>query len=203
MCQVVDNSRDAHSGKIVTSGISTLSGTYYDVNSREMQVDDAKTPWKTKQRASKFAQTNALTLLDTDSPLSGLTGWSWVPSIPERSGGEFGIPYIDSADAYPRTVYYNDLLKQQCAEFVVAGHHIWSESEGLGVDSIYIAAKNKSGTQHHLSGNWIVDGFVQNINRVGHEDNQTQWTTTLKCHRIHHNATARETGMITAADSPI
>ena len=184
-----DNSRDTWRGKIVTSGISTLSGAYHDrivhwPKKDKVYIDEAQTGGKYTQ--SSLAK-EAYTQPSTNNPLSQAIGWTRAHSLPELAAGEMGMKYDAYIDGYARSEYYRDAPYLQRASFKVLGHHIWSESIGLGYDTIDIVWRTQKDQLHFMHGTWIVDGFRHIISRRG-------WVTILHCHRLYANASGQKVG---------
>jgi hypothetical protein len=69
------------------------------------------------------------------------------------------------------------------------GHHIWSGSEGLGADTIFItlSSSTEGAPPYFVAGNWIVYGF-SHIYRPG------TWVTDLYCYRLDNDAEAVKVG---------
>jgi hypothetical protein len=185
-----DNAHDTRSGKIVTSGISTLSGAYHDrivhsENKDVVYIDENSTNKKYVQRSKPK---EGYTLPDTNEPLKEGVGWTRAHSLPELSAGEMGLKYEDYIDGYARGEYYRGAKNLQRAKFKILGHHIWSESIGLGYDTINIMWRTQKMKPHFMHGVWIVDGFKHIITSSG-------WETILYCHRLHHNAKGKKIGI--------
>lgn len=191
-----DNGRDLWRGKIVTGGISTLSGAYHDrivhwADKDVVYVDEAQTRNKYVQLAKPK---EALNQPSTDRPLIETIGWTRFPALPEPSAGEIGMRYEDFVDGYARGAYYRDTPHLQRVAFTMMGHHIWSESIGLGYDTINVMWRTQRHQPHHLHGIWIVDGFKHILSQNG-------WRTILFCHRMHANARGMKVGRYAASSA--
>lgn len=185
-----DSGRDLWRGKIVTSGISTLSGAYHDrivhwPVKDVVYVDEARTGNKYVQLVKQPKE--AYTQPSTDEPLKEAIGWTRAHSLPELAAGEMGLKYEDYIDGYARGEYYRDTVHLQRVAFTILGHHIWSESIGLGYDTINIMWRTPKHNPHHMHGVWIVDGFKHVLSTKG-------WETTLYCHRLYFNAQGKRVG---------
>jgi len=184
-----DNTWDTWRGKLVTSGTSVLSGAYHDRIVHEKSrdyvfVDNEHTRTKIVQESTPK---QAYRLPSTEEPLKDPIGWTRAISVPEFSAGEIGLRYQDYIDGYAMGQYYRDYPKLEQIALTVTGHHIWSESEGLGSDSIDIVFMTQKRQPHFLQGNWIVEGFKQVVTRKG-------WETILYCYRTHQNAKGHKVG---------
>jgi len=193
---VGDNTCDARRGKIVTSGISTLSGAYHDrivhwKNKDVVYVDEKQTGNKFRQKPT---EKGSYTQPSTDEPLKEAIGWTRAHSLPEPAAGEIGMKYEDYIDGYARGEYYRDSVHLERVEFKVLGHHIWSESIGLGSDTIDIMWRTPRMQPHYLHGVWIVDGFKHVIAKEG-------WHTYLYCHRMYANAVGKKVGKFEKLDA--
>ena len=187
---VADNSCDTWRGKIVTSGISTLSGAYHDrvvhwPKKDVVFIDENRTRGKYTQTALTLKE--GYTQPDTDKPLEQAIGWTRAHSLPELSAGEMGLKYEDYIDGYARSEYYRGSPCLMRANFRVTGHYIWSESIGLGYDTIDIIWRTQRDQLHFLHGTWIVNGFKHIVTSAG-------WDTILYCQRTYANATGQKVG---------
>lgn len=185
-----DNALQLVRHKVVTSGISSVSGAWFDrINpgpEKVVYVGDVHTPNKYKPITSAK---NAFTRPEPESdPLQKSVGWTSVPSIPELSAGEMGLKYDEYLDGIARNWYSKlDTSLMKC-RFRIVGHHIWAGTEGLGVDTIDIIMHNaKDGSPHFLKGNWIVYGYH-------HQMTSSKWFTDLYCYRLDFDASARGVG---------
>lgn len=173
--------------KLVTSGISSISGDYFDKltpdDGKKVIIGDSETSNKLKPRTNVK---NAFTKPGDDfKPKDKSVGYTSVMSIPEFSAGELGIKYSDYIDGRARNFYLNSINKLMQARFRVNGHHIWSGSVGLGVDTINVEMTTAKAEPHFLQGNWIVMGYKHKMTRE-------IWYTDLFCMRLDHDASAKE-----------
>jgi hypothetical protein len=185
--QVVDaNSFNILNTKVVTYGLSAVSGRYLDrvgdTQEQSVVAKDSTTPNKYKPAIS----TEQSFTRPPDGPSDGPTrvGYTSVPSVPEiYSGGELGLDYASYVDGIARDVYYDTSLAVRRACFRSLGHGIYSDTKGLGVDTITIECIEQGGTAFFLHGNWILYGFR-------HKYRTGSWITDLYCYRRDHDATA-------------
>lgn len=170
---IADNSLSLTQTKIITHGISTISGQYFD----NIAVSDDNTHNKQMARVDKD-QSFAKPSKDA--------GCSSVRSIPEiYSAGELGLPYSEYIDGIARNNWLNLMYKLFRIKIRVLGHGEWSDCTGLGVDTVYLnwtkSKKNDNLMDNDrfffTAGNWIVYGFQHVVSRKG-------WFTDLYCSRL-------------------
>jgi hypothetical protein len=177
---------------VITSGISATSGAYYDKITDEdkdiVHVGDKQTSNKFKAEVSS---PNTFKRPSADwKPPDNFVGWTYAPSIPENSAGDVGIKYKKYIDGVARDTYLklNNMLNR--CRFRIYGHHIWTGSEGLGVDTIKIIVESKIGEEDQMKdhywmhGTWIVYGYHHFVTR-------STWYTDLYCARLDTDADAK------------
>jgi hypothetical protein len=100
-----------------------------------------------------------------------------------------GLKYRDFIDGRARGAYLSSSSALLRMRIRVLGHYIWSGSEGLGADTIYISLTSSlpGGPPYFVQGNWIVYGF-SHLYRPG------SWITDLYCYRLDRDATATAVG---------
>lgn len=188
---LADNALSAVQTKLVTSGLSAISGRFLDrtTDSSETSVFVKDGNTSNKQIVKTAGDQSFSAPNDGKPPLSG---WSAIQSIPEiYSAGELGVDYANYIDGKPRTIWLgmvNNLLR---AKFTVLGHGEWSACDGLGVDTIFVkwtCGNGDSGDKFWwVTGGWLVYGFH-------HIVTQRQWETNLYCSRFDHDSSARRVG---------
>ena len=183
-----NNSLQMSAHKIVTSGLSSVSGEYYDWidHEDEVLVGDGETPNKYNPKTD----TNKSYRRSTDDPQpkgAYAVGWTHIPSIPEHNAGDLGLKYDDYIGGRPRRAYLNLVNLTLRCKFTIFGHHIWSGSEGLGADTINLTALTAKNTPQFIAGNWIVYGFHHTVTTAG-------WVTDLYCVRLDTDANAKQVG---------
>jgi len=183
-----DNAIQMVGDKILSGGMSAVSGVYYDQVDYEQDVgvDDVGTP--NKYNPSNTVKTSYARTTDSPQPEGTYgVGWSHVHPIPEHSAGDLGLKYDQYIDGRARRLYLglNDLTMR--CRFTVTGHYIWSGSEGLGADTINVIMLTDDNDQQFLHGNWIVYGF-------DHAADEDGWTTDLYCSKIDYDAFGKKVG---------
>jgi hypothetical protein len=193
-----DNALQMIQHQLVTSGISAVSGAYFDQSQYKKNKDvvfvgDNQTSNKFKPKVDvsnnilkrSYIKPNA----NADPTDDGCVGWSDVASIPEFSAGDMGLRYHEYIDGIARGIYLSSSSTLLRIRFRVMGHYIWSGSEGLGADTINITLSSSvdGGPPYFVAGNWIVYGF-HHIYKPG------SWITDLYCYRLDRNASAKDVG---------
>jgi hypothetical protein len=191
-----DNALQMIQHQLVTSGMSSVSGAYfsqsqYKKNRNVVFVGDEQTSNKLKPRVDEGGGLSRSynKPLDSADPTDTVVGWSSVHAIPEFSAGDLGLKYSEFIDGNARGIYLSSSSTLLRLRIRVPGHHIWSGSEGLGVDTIYITlTSSKEGAPpYFVAGNWIVYGFH-------HIWTPGRWFTDLYCYRLDKDAAAKAVG---------
>lgn len=197
---VANNALSIVQTKIITQGVSAVSGRYFDkITDKDENIVFAKDSTTSKKiianvpKERSFAKPN-------DDPGSGPPniGWTAVPATPEiYNGGELGLRYDEYIDGRARSMYLNMMNSLLRVKFRVFGHGEWSDCRGLGVDTIYVkwtseptydaAGKKTSSGIYWLTGNWLVYGFHHIVTRGA-------WWTDLYVARSDYNAMAKKAG---------
>lgn len=180
---LANNALSATNTKIITNGISAVSGQYLDVTSdfdeSRVVVKDSNTSNKYK---AKVGPDRAFTKPGDGGPPT--TGYTQIQSIPELSGGELGIPYEQYIDGRARSLWLNMTNMVMRCRFRVIGHGVFSSGIGLGVDTITVQWLDAEFEPYFLSGNWIVYGFE-------HIYALSNWVTDIYCARFDYDAAAK------------
>jgi hypothetical protein len=192
---VANSALSVYDGKLVTHGNSTLSGLYLD---QAMDFNNNYTAVADEQTSSKYVPAIDHTR-GFSKPNSGPNagpyqiGYTAIPAIPELfSGGEIGIPYQAYIDGRARSIYHGLTTALCKMKLTVIGHGEFSDTLGLGADTIFIQMKRPSADPEEsymwVSGNWLVYGFHHRVT-VG------SWTTDLLCARLDHDASGKRVGV--------
>lgn len=189
-----DNALAISNSKIVTHGLSAVSGRYFDritEKNKETYVfaKDSTTPNKLVAATSKEEAFTGP--VDGSPPEDELCGWTSMSSIPELSGGDIGKAYGQWIDGRARGMYLNMMNLTMRAKFKVLGHGEWDSCVGLGTDTMFITW-NSGNTPNgvlpfFLTGNWLVYGFHHILTRKF-------WTTDIYAARFDYDATAKKVG---------
>lgn len=185
-----DNALSVVQTKLVTAGVSAISGQYLDkitdAAEKKVFVKDSLTGNKQIARVDDD--------ISFSKPPDGKptqVGWTAVTPIPELySAGELGLDYQDYVDGRARGMWLNMVNALLRVKFTVLGHGEWSSSKGLGVDTMFVkwtAAKGGSKEFWWTTGNWLVYGFHHRVDRG-------QWLTDLYCARFDYDAAAKMVG---------
>ena len=185
-----DNALSVVQTKLVTAGVSAVSGQYLDritdEGERKVFVKDSSTANKQIARVN-----DDISFSKPPDAKPTQVGWSAVTPIPELySAGELGLDYQDYVDGRARGMWLNMVNTLLRVKFTVLGHGEWSSSKGLGVDTMFVkwtAAKGGTKDFWWTTGNWLVYGFHHIVSPAG-------WMTDLYCARFDHDAAARQVG---------
>jgi hypothetical protein len=189
---LADNSTSLSQHKLVTSGMSTLSGEYYDrtTDTKENQVVVSDKTTEAKQTARTKDTQSFSKPGDGKSEVAGATS---IISIPELySAGDIGIPYKEYISAYARGLWLDTIYNLQRLSLTITGHGEWCDSKGLGVDTAFLqwskgVTDSDSNRYTWLTGSWIIYGFTHFYDRKG-------WDTVLNCARYDHDANSVKVG---------
>jgi len=184
---VFNNALSLVNNKLITQGISIVSGKYYDIKADEKEdkivIKDETTSKK------QFAKTDERKSFNKpNKPLAGYTSIIATPEI--YSSGDIGLTYGEYIDGRARDHWLrlsNSLMR---CKFTVVGHGEYSDTLGLGADTIFIKwlkEPTDDESSFYMSGYWILYGFHHKV--VG-----TNWWTDLYCARFDHNAAGEQVG---------
>jgi hypothetical protein len=188
-----DNALSVVETKLLTSGCAAISGQYLDriVDQPEKIVFVKDNRTLTKQVA-RISDEQGFSKPPDARPQQ--VGWSHVTSIPEiYSAGDLGVPYEGHIDGRPRAMWLNMVNALLRAKFTVLGHGEWSETQGLGVDTMFVkwtSGHNPDGDGELFwwpTGNWVVYGFHHIVTPGG-------WMTDLFGARFDWDSAATKVG---------
>lgn len=167
---IIDNALSSIEGKIVTHGLSAVSGQYLDritdENEEKLFVKDSTTD--KKKIANISGKRGFLKPDDSPGAKPQDIGWTSVAPIPEHSAGDVGMRYDEYIDGRARGIWLNMVNNLMRVKFKVIGHAEYHNCEGLGTDTIFVkwfkasedgSLASDSEQLWFLSGNWIIYGF--------------------------------------------
>jgi hypothetical protein len=163
--------------KLITSGISAISGQFIDDKSLKDKtiVEDKNT--------DKKANVNITAYEGFKKPSKE---WATsIKSIPEHNGGELGIKYSDYIDGRARGMFLNMLNLVMRMKITITGEPEMDDSSELGVSKCTISWKNIDGEPYFLSGKWLVYGWHHIIDC-------SKWITDVYLSRIDYDASAKK-----------
>jgi hypothetical protein len=176
---LADNSISPLQTKLITSGISAISGEFLDKISdsgeQKVFVKDENTQNKVNV---DITQTQGFKKPDKK--------WATaVMAIPEHSAGELGIQYNKYIDGRARGLFLNMLNLVMRMRLKVTGEYMFDDSSKLGVAKCTVSWKDIDGEPYFLSGKWLIYGFhhVMTVN---------VWSTDLYLARLDFDASAKK-----------
>jgi hypothetical protein len=183
---LTDNALSSVQTKLITQGLSTISGQYldYQTSQQNVEVGDSNTTQKKTARVKKNRS--------FQKPEGGESvGYTSVMTVPEiGSAGDMGLPYKDYIDGRPRSMFLNLINSLMRAKVTVIGDGEWTGCRGLGIDTIFLdwvrASRNGeegkiADLRHWYTGSWLVYGYC-------HKITNKSWTTDLYCARYDQNS---------------
>jgi len=188
---MTDNALAITNAKLVTSGISAMSGGYMDkITDREEKKLWAKDKTTGNKKIAKTKDWQAFTKPD-DSAGKGppdQIGYSAITSIPEvYSAGDMGLNFVDYIDGRPRAMYLNLVNALMRMKLTVLGHGVYDNTLGLGVDTAFLQWFGADGQPWFATGNWIINGFHHRVKRA-------TWWTDVYVSRYDHDSEAVKVG---------
>ena len=167
--------------KLITSGISAISGEYLDkiTDTQEMEVHikDSNTGNKVNVDIGEKQGFTA----PPDDKASGATS---IMAIPEHSAGDLGIPYKDYIDGRARGQFTEMLNLGMRMRLRVDGESAtMDDPTKLGVAKVTLTVKDVQEQDYFIGGRWLIYGFHHVMSRQG-------WDTDLYLARLDHDADA-------------
>lgn len=165
--------------KLITGSVSAVSGAV-----SLLSVDDENTGGKINSLRPGEGEDRGFTK-------PGAEGWpqgppaTFVPTLPEHSGGEVGPKYSDYADGMARQTFIDLLSSAMRIKIDILGDHRYSDSSILGPSVCTLNWVDTQGEQYFLSGKWLIYAFE-------HDVSTKDWTTSVYLYRIDHDAEAKE-----------
>jgi|2_EtaG_2_1085320.scaffolds.fasta_scaffold00165_25 hypothetical protein len=190
---LADNALSIVQTKLLTQGLSAISGQYLDriTDEKEQKIFVKDTTTQAK-KVAKTSEKESFTKPDDEAGAGPPhNGWSTVQGIPEvYSAGDIGLPYEQYLDGRPRGMWLNLINSVMRMKIKVLGHGEWSDCTGLGCDTIYLkwlTAGEGEDKKYFLNGNWIVYGFH-------HIATRGEWYTDLYIARYDYDSTSKKVG---------
>lgn len=167
---VANNALNLVSTKLFTAGAGSNTGDYLDriTDSPEAYTvsKDTTTPNKKIPAVLSDHSYNK----PDDSPSSGPPhiGGTFITSIPEYISDDIGLDYKDYIDGRGRTMYMQLLHSVLKVRLTVKGHGEFSDTMGLGVDTVYVdwnrSENNEdSDEEYWMHGYWTIYGFKHRL----------------------------------------
>lgn len=194
---LLNNAFTLTSTKYLSTGLSSTTGEYLDriTDQKEQYVITKNT--NTENKLMPKIGPDSGPFSPNDSPATHY-GISAIPSIPEiYSAGDLGMQYKQYVAGFSRNLWLNLSMSAYKAMFTVSGHGAWTNTVGLGADTIFVRwvpAVNYEEPSYSgkswQNGFWIVNGFH-------HRVVPGSWTTDLYCTRDCVDAVAKSVGNLT------
>lgn len=174
---ITNNMLSAYQSRLVTQGISSVSGKFIDkkTDPKKAEIKDENTKDKLKPNIDSeksFFKPN------TDNATS-------IIAIPEHNAGEVGIKYEDYIGGRPKNLFLTMLPTIMRIRIKLNGTRQFEDPLKLGVSTVKINWKDLEGKDFFLAGRWIVYGFH-------HEVTRKYWYTNAYLYRLDHDASGRE-----------
>ena len=166
--------------KLITSGISAISGEYLDkiTDSEERKVFVKDEPNTSNKVNVNITPTQGFKKPDKQWATS-------IKSIPEHNAGDVGVPYSKYIDGRARGIFMNMLNLVMRMRIRVIGDHMFDDSSKIGVSKCNISWKDIDGEPYFLGGNWLIYGFH-------HIVTIQNWETDLYLARLDYDASAKK-----------
>lgn len=192
----MNNFVSAYQARLITGGISAVSGQYLDVKNAEenVVVRDENTAQKRNvdlKSDRAFAKPGR-----SDTWPQGLPA-TFIMAMPEYNARDVGMNYADFIDGRARQKFINMLSLTMRIRIDIYGNKKASSSDLLGVSTAALVWKDigEEDELYFLHGNWIVYGF-----RHVYLAKRANWMTSLYLHRIDYDATAKKLNVPPATD---
>jgi|GEM_PF-3011401 len=192
---LADNALSAVQTKLITQGISAVSGQYFDrITDKDEQIVFVKDSRTSRKKTARIKDDQGFTKPPDAGPQK--VGWSSVTTIPEiYSAGDLGLRYDEYIDGRPRAMWLNLVNALMRVKIECVGHGEWSSCEGLGVDTAFIkwTSARKDGDDGEdkpywwMTGNWLVYGFH-------HRYKRGFWWTDLYLARFDYDSVSQKVG---------
>jgi len=186
---LADNSVTAMQTKLLTQGISAISGQFLDKitdkgDENVVYVKDVNTPNK---RNTQFKQDRGFAKpvkdLNADAGIT-TSGATNIIAIPEHNAGDVGLPYNKYVDGRARGMFLNMLNLVMRLKIRISGERAMDDSTLLGVSKCYLNWLDADLTPYFLSGPWLIYGFHHVIDVAA-------WNTDLYLARLDFDASAK------------
>jgi hypothetical protein len=176
---LADNMLTPLQTKMITSGISAVSGQYLDKITDTAEVQVIVTDKNTSAKVNVDI-TELQGFKKPDKP------WATsIMAIPEHSAGDVGLTYDKYIDGRARKTYLDMLRLVMRMRLRVFGDPKLQDSSKLGVATCTVNWASLDGEPYFLSGKWLIYGW----HHVVTVDN---WYTDLYLSRIDYDADAKK-----------
>lgn len=180
---LTDNFLVTLNNKLTTSGISTVSGKYYDrkfgKNEGEKQVVFIEDKNTDKKVNPKFGQDRGFS-----KPKNVDKGWTHILAIPEFSAADVGAPYDEYISGRARQLYINLANSLMRIKVTVRGEPRLYDSYDLGRSKVTLAWLGvENGNSRFMDGQWLLYGWEHKLT--------SNWSTDVYLARLDYDAAAK------------
>lgn len=165
--------------KLITAGISAISGEYLD------KISDSG---ENKVFVKDENTQNKVNVDITQAQGFKKPSKKWATSImaiPEHNAGEIGVTYSKYIDGRARGMFLNMLNLVMRLKMRVTGEHMFDDSSKLGVAKCTLSWKDIDEEPYFMGGKWLIYGFH-------HIMTVSNWTTDLYLARLDYDASAKK-----------
>lgn len=166
--------------KLITSGISAVSGEFLD------KITDSQEQKVIVKDENTSAKANAKNLTPKQAFAKPHKKWATsVMAVPEHSAGDIGTQYSKYIDGRARGLFMNMLNLVMRVKLRITGEAQLDDSSLLGTSTATLTWQDIDGNPYFLSGRWLVYGFQ-------HTMTKDMWYTDLYLARLDYDAAAKQ-----------
>jgi hypothetical protein len=174
-----DHLLSTYNTKLVTSGISAVSGEYYD----QISDPEEKYVYVTDKNTGQKLVPRIKVQQGYTKPEKGEKGWSYVHSIPEFGNAEPTLQYKDYISGRARQQYLDMLNLVMRMKITVRGEPRLHAADELGQTKVILNWPDlEDSKQRMMHGNWLLYGWHHKY-RV-----ESPWKTDVYLARLDWNA---------------
>ncbi len=180
---LADNFISALNTKMVTSGMSAVSGEYLD---RIVDQEEEKIVFVKDENTDQKTNPTLTAEQGFTKPTERKRGWTSINSIPEHNAGDVGVPYKRYVDGRARQTYMNMLNMLMRLKISVRGQPRMFDSTELGRTRLRLkwlkVDPDGGGQTRFLDGDWLIYGW--------HHKFKINWHTDIYLARLDWDASA-------------
>jgi hypothetical protein len=166
--------------KLITSGISAISGEFLD------KITDSQEQKVIVKDENTSEKANARSLTPKQAFAKPHKKWATsVMAVPEHSAGDVGTQYSKYIDGRARGLFMNMLNLVMRVRLRITGEPALDDSSLLGISAVTLTWQDIDGDPYFLSGRWMIYGFHHTVTR-------DLWYTDLYLSRLDYDAAANK-----------